>query len=167
MVLPLLILIASCGLEFARALKLSQIATSLSRELTGVAYRECAATHGPVVTAMDDPEFCLETVVSDVKRRTQGLVPNAGFVVTLYNSDPLSGAVNGWSRAQGPSPGAPPGSRFSPERMSAPDSELGQALTAYRIMIVGEVYLPYSPIFNTLPAFFNNASGEIYASTIM
>lgn len=159
-VLPLLVLLAAGGLEFSRYLEAAEVSRTLSRELTGVAYRECASPHESVASPWYDPQLCLQTVVSHLLARTGAIAPHAEFLVSLYNYDD-DGAVSrdGYYGQRNYR------TRFSVERMNAADTDLGDMMRAYGTVVVGEVFLPYRPIYNIAP--WMGEAGTTYASTIM
>lgn len=168
--LPVLVLIAFASLEFSMMLKNYELATTLSRELANVAYRECAVSIEAMNTAntMFDPDPCLDLVIRDLQQKFTK-VANVQLVVSLYHWNPGAGS-SGRSVMKATNGGNYP-SRYSVSRLERADVStptLGTSIIEeYRTVIIGEVYVPYNLMFSFMSRFASPVSGAMYAATVI
>jgi Flp pilus assembly protein TadG len=153
MVAPVLAFLVFSSFRLCIQLKGTQIADSMSRELTSVAYRECIADQTAVGSSKFDPQLCLDSTIQYFEGQSEHLAPSARFVVTLYTYDPGTDEVTMVSTAA--SDGQV--SRVSVATFTDNDAfgkAMRNSIHELRRLMVGEV-------------FYRENGSEVYASTVI
>lgn len=176
-VLPLLLGLVAAGLEFSRSLRYYQSATALSRELTNIAYRECA--NRPPLDTM----VCLERVRAPLQIGGSKLVQGLELVVSMYEFDEPTGTyrrlgvspLNASTGASGVSQ-----TKFAIAGGTTLDGVAGAltgtgligrlnqtTLQRHRVVAIGEAFVPYSPVIRMVLGTFSAESGILYDAAIL
>ena len=160
-ILPLLLGFALAGLELSRSLRYSQLASTLSREIGSVAYRECGSM------SVRDTRTCLQGVFNSFNTFGQSLVPGTMLAVSVYEYDPVTSKVRRVGIA--PISAATPATPNLPSRFKVPggltvDGVAGssegltiagaitpQVLIDHRVIVIGEALVPFKPIVGSVP----------------
>ncbi|MFN8391931.1 MAG: hypothetical protein U0136_16700 [Bdellovibrionota bacterium] len=160
----LIFLIPLATVECSRLLKLKQVATVLSKELATSVYRDCVADNAAFPTPRTappvsrfDPRTCVNGVVEgEFRTKINSLFPGCAngnascpkLTLSLFGSDPNGTEVER-DFFMTDDPADPEFKRFDrdivrDDAMSQSSSDMGQALKEYRVLVIGQVRLPYS-----------------------
>ena len=146
-VLPVLLAVAFVGLEFSRAMRVKQIAQTISRESASVAFRECSVRTGPRTTD------CLNRIRADILNLLA--YPGATLVLSMYD-------FNGTIRAFGPAGGS---TRFTMGQLNTLGNPVGDLIRSHRMIVVAEVEVPYATVLPNLS--FSLGSNNFYDATVL
>jgi hypothetical protein len=161
LVAPVFFAIALGGLEFAMAISRYQEITSLSRELARTAHRQCLLG-AKAQEGRFDPVVCSHRVQSSFHGQLQSLVPGIRSVLTYCAISSSGGASVTCHKVPISSK-----SRFKTEDFTK-ESNLKNALSYYRALIIAEIEAPSNPFFNAAGgSLFGFAPGSLYATTII
>jgi hypothetical protein len=181
LVLPVLGLLALGGIELSRAMITTQIATSLSKQIATIAYRECIADKATVKSADStnqtlyyNPTACIQAVGDSLKNTQQihKIAPGTEYIISMYSydgtatnpvSDDLGGPLKWGAGASAPVSD----SKFTTGNFSDASGVYGAALKKYETLIIAEVFVPYESVFRRVLNIFFFEPGVIYATTIL
>ncbi len=176
-VLPLLLGFALAGLELSRSLRYTQLASTLSREIGSVAYRECTSM------SARDTRTCLQGVYDRFITFGQSLVPGTLLAVSAYEYDKDTGEIRRVGIA--PLAAATPGATDNPSRFTVPNgvpingvagSLTGNAIAGaitqqvlqdHRVVVIGEALVPFRPIVGSVPGVLTLFGGGFYDYAIL
>jgi Flp pilus assembly protein TadG len=180
LILPVLILIAFAGIDFARALNTYQIALSLSKEIASASYRECivdvadynssqvnlSASH---LKGLFDPKQCLAAVRASLATTVSNVAPNTEFSIVMFSYDSASNKAVEYVPTGYPSLKNHTTSSFVFSGTTSTDSSgtLEKALQDYEVLILAEVNVPYQAIFGVLLTSLGFHPDHIYAATVL
>lgn len=138
-VLWVIVMFSLGSLEMARAINFLQLSAVLSREIATVAYRDCSVEKANDASFVGD---CLKEVRNDFQNFANRLTVSSGFVVSVYKYDLTSKTVTllGKSSSGG----------YSSSFDATLDPSAGlkkDVVVNHRIVVVGEAFIPYSPMF--------------------
>ena len=159
---PVILLVAFCSLEFSRWLRDLQVATAIAQEVVDVAYRDCSSEIDSTLPPAADATDCLMIIRNRIISRWQGLAPNAEIIVSQYRFDGATITLD----ASVTDPAYNNLTKFSASSLTNSNSLTGAALMAHSVIVVAEVYLPFSSPVSFLPGI--NPQGDfIYDSAII
>lgn len=169
-VIPLLLGLVFASLEFARALRVSKMVSTMSREAANYAMRECS----PV---WDSPQPCLQDAVNKVQNFAAAGLGNVRVIVTLYKwndttSSPEEAGIfptraDQILQASVPGVDAKRVTRFCLFGCLPSEQAIDQTLIRDAGMVtVGEVYVDYKPIVSYVPQIFKWNVDTLYEATI-
>lgn len=179
LVLTLFLGLAFGTVQVCRYLKVKQIATSLSRELASLVYRECVAENSAFPNpraaswpaqsnrARFDPRACIPAVIAEeFQSNAQRIAPGLTFDISLYNFDGT--AVH----RDYPTSSPTARSRFSVTRAQAEltaspsaQSDFTSSLVQFRHLVVAEIHIPFLSIGPS--QFQPSILNSVYAVTVL
>lgn len=135
-----LLFIALAGLEFASSLKYLEVASVLSREAAGMAFRDCSAE-----TDEDILKSCLNTVKNKIENAGEDVIGPTSVVLTLYT---YAGAPGTCSPNPDPNPRfVGTGSKLELIEGVTHGSKINtQVICENRVVIVSEIFIQYTPL---------------------
>jgi hypothetical protein len=151
MTIPIFILIALCGFEFADAMRDKQIAQALGRAAARQALA-CTATKND--TAEQRTTACLSYARSHVLDQAARVAPTADIRLSMYTKYP------GESIVRQAAVGGAPDPMLQAEHLAATDS-LSVTLNKQQVVVLAEVIMTRSIIFQRF------GIGTLYDATIM
>ena len=158
LVVPLLFACCFFALELSRELGEIQVATSLSRELGSLAYRECS-NNGSLMNNSSgaNTQICLQQILNRFQAQFVGLAPEAQYVLSIYTLDSGTLSRPGFAQTHSERTG-----KYSP-LLGFPPLD---ALQHYEMLIISEVFLPRTLSYE-IPSLFPVRPGDTYAVTII
>lgn len=172
-IIPLLLLLIVCGVEYARCLRAQQKINSIVREVGGAAFRSCSEEN-----TQSDFQICIERdVFGPIRNYYQNVVPGAEFIISLYRWDnaPTSPTPTSADYVEGPLSVKEPSATsvdskikremFISGSASAPDPLPADLLRDHSILVYAEVFYSYTPIIGPIAGIFNYSGGKFYAIT--
>lgn len=158
LLLPLLAALVFGGLEFARAIRVSKMVSTLSRQAASDAFRECSPVWENAQECMDE--------VQDRTRRFAGVgLGNVQVIVSLYRWDAVGGFVE--EVVVSPERSLQSGPRRTQFCLGGCDLPVDPALVEQAGMIaVGEVYGDFTPLVVQVPKMFWFNPESLYEATI-
>lgn len=180
LVLPILALLSYGGLEYSRSLKYVQIATMISREAAGTAFRNCVVKADPdfYETASEqrlEVESCLAKVRRSLESAGEERFTGASLLLSVYRYDGPQDTCNANVTQVAIVGEGDYKSQFGVKAegkdgaISGPDTIRfdKQVLCDNRYLVISEVFLPYSTIVKLIPGYFTYNPTEFYGVAIM
>ena len=179
LILPIVCLFAFMGLEFSRALRYSQLASSLSREAASVVYRDCTNRSVP------DTMSCLTAAQQSLQLFGSKLIPGSQLVLSVYDWDSTSGPVRVRRLGIGPVTAATgyPGVHQTKYSVTGGTMITGiqgtlvgsgiagdissQLLEKHRVIVISEAFIPYSSLSGNILARIGFNPSVFYDVTIV
>lgn len=173
-ILPLLLGLSIAALELSRSLRHAQLASTLSREVASIAYREC--------TNLPPPETmsCLEQIATPLTDFAQRLIPNSLVIVSVYALDDSSGVEVLQRRGIFPLQASDGTVGVSQTKNSITNgvamdgvqgSQQGTTFSGvveeewvreHRMVVIGEAYVPFVPVLPFAGGLFVTGDLEFY-----
>ena len=153
-IVPVILLIAFGALDISRAMRVKQIAQTLSRESASLAYRDCSVQPGTTTTD------CLDLVQQRMNTRSGMVLPGSQIVLTLYSYDPVAGNITQY----GPSGGT---SKYSLSRLNTIGDNVGNMVRAQREVVIAEINAPYSSLLAPSTRLFQLGERTFYDVSIL
>jgi hypothetical protein len=168
-----LLVIGLSALEGAQVLQAQQNATALSKELSGIAFRECLAERTAVGTPRYDPQNCFNSVVSnEFRAKTLKIAPTAEYIVSLYTYDGTNISRDAYYEEKAAN--STFASRFSSAGLknaaaqpAADRANVADALIHYQSLVIGEISVPYSGLDFISRSLIPFDVSSVYASSIL
>jgi hypothetical protein len=158
LLLPLLAALVFGGLEFARAIRVSKMVSTLSRQAASDAFRECS----PV---WESAQECMDEVQSRTKRFAAVGLGNIQVIVSIYRWDPVGGFVEEISVS--PERSLQTGPRRTQFCLAGCDMPVDPGLVEQAGLIaIGEVYGDFTPLVVRVPRMFWFNPESLYEATI-
>lgn len=151
--LPVIILLSFLSIETARSLRYVQVAATLSREVASLAYRDCIGDQDQKLV------FCLRRVRDEVLGYANNLVDDSELIVSMYTYD-------GTTAERATSYEAGVSSQYNLSGTTITGLNDVNFLTNQRIVVIGEVTVPYEPLVPRLSEAFNLGE-DLYDATVL
>lgn len=152
--LPIVLIISFVSIETARSLRYVQVASTLSREVASLAYRDCVGDKDEKLM------FCLRNVRDEVLGYANNLIGGSEVIVSMYTYDGTT-AKDETSYEAGES------SQYTLAGTAISGLTDTNFLTNQRIVVIGEVYIPYEPLVPRLSSAFNLGAKDYYDATVL
>ena len=183
LVLSFLCVFGLVTFDIIRALQTYSVALSLSKSIANTAYRQCVInadefnqstmrtqSAGEYPTTMYDEMFdptqCLTKVSTDSFSASVPLLsPDTDYVISMYRWS-SGAAVRDAMVSHGASASRYNIASFAASSPTDATGKNGKALQDYQVLVVAEVFIPYSPMFQTILNCLNFDQGKIYAATL-
>lgn len=165
LILPVAIMVVFISLEVARCIEFIQVASSLGREAASLALRECSGDAQPKL------DHCLNQIRDKIMQDyAGGLVPGTVVSASVYAKNPTTSALtSGASDASGAY-----STQYSLSGESIVGSDVHESpnlssgvLDEQRTVVIGEAFVPYSPMIPGLSGLFGLSEGRFYHVTVM
>jgi Flp pilus assembly protein TadG len=158
LILPLILGITLGAFETARAMRIHQRMSVLSREAANAAFRECSD--------LPSPSACLNNVLTRMNSLNASGAPGAELVLTIFTYDASTSNVVLAGRAG--TDGAGVTSKGNATRYSSANvaSNITSLNAQNRVIAISEVFLPYSSVTGTFPGFYKFSKAVFYETTI-
>ena len=173
LLMPTMLILVLSGLEAVAALRISELATTLSREIASQSFRQCSTESTGFNSDKFDPEACLEREIMPLfKSRVGRLIPDAEFIVSVYavrsGTNVLSAASVEYKKDESTFESAYDSARVQTELSGGggPDT-LGSVLKDVETVVIAEVAVPHPAFWRFLPNILGRQSERMYASTVI
>ena len=153
-IVPVILIIAFGALDISRAMRVKQIAQTLSRESASLAYRDCSVDTGTTTTD------CLDLVQQRMTNRAGALLPGSEIILSLYSYDPVGGNITQY----GPTGGT---SKYTLTRLNSAGDNVGTMIRAQREVVIAEIHAPYTSFFAPSARMFQLGSRIFYDVSIL
>lgn len=164
LLVPFMVIIAVCGVEFTRCLRHRKMAQALSKEIANTVFRECASLRTLQMSS------CIQDARGLVQEMAVRIAPGSHVAVTAYVHSVMPGAaIPGLGtvfEAHAPDPlhraGLPnncrrgilcanmPGALVNPSSWSL--------LRSHGVVVVGEAFVQYRPLMGPIASLFGYAA---------
>ena len=156
LLLPMLVLIAVCGLLMSSTFGGLQLTRSFSRELGIRAYRECTVGNTVRPLTIQNPDVCLARITQQFQRSADKVAGSSEFVVSIYTinvTTDANGNVRRTAERTGYYASGTAGSTYSLSDfdLETLNSTESLSLNAFRKLVVAEAYVSA-----------DNAPGSLY-----
>jgi hypothetical protein len=175
LVLPILLLLLSAGLEFGRVMKSYARISAIAREIGTYSFRECSTqaytdvsnmNQGEINQLKSDIDDCLEGVLTETSQYIAELAPDLRVYLSIYKHIPSE---------------SPPAEKFGEagsdnsigdltkiqEEDFDPTNDLdrSQLLQEHRVLVYTEIHFQHTAFFPGITNLFSSNGGVIYAVT--
>lgn len=168
-ILPIILLITIGAFEITRAIRIVGVASKLSYEVAKVAIKECF--DGGENIGVQPFDACMQERVTGIQNLASTIVPGSRIFLNYYAVPNTTGTYSSW----------PIFRRFSTSATGEPafDTSISKTtdflnarvnnLKEHRKIIVGECFLPYTPLFGYVRLFlpFRTSGSYLYDATII
>lgn len=157
-VLSVLVLIIVVTIDVCRLMNVIQISATVSRESAALAYRECSGDSGEKLqVCLNSVRDFMQTVVNSVK-------PNSEVVVSLYQYDTTTSSVIENRISTIPVGNHPSKFSLSGSNVTGLSNSI---LSSQRLVAIGEVHVPYTPITWIASSIISIAGNKYYDATVL
>jgi hypothetical protein len=170
LVFPVILLMVCGGIELSRSMTTYSNMNSVIREITGVAFRDCAKlATGAVPTTMDlnEPVLkCLSATLSSSMPSVPPILPGANVILSVFRLDQTAPNNDTAPKAWPPVNSDPnkPGSRLSVGYFNGVGSERYELLRQQVVLVYGEINYDYSPIIPFIAGIFGYGNRSFYVA---
>lgn len=169
LVLPIILMISLGAFEISRAIRLVGVASKLSYEVAKVAIKECF--DGGEKISVQPFDVCLQEKQEGVQILAESIVPGTKIYLRYYVTNaPVN--PSGWKGDKAASKYPQTDSDEFQENLDRTETFIKDnfdKLKEHRKLIVGECFLPYSPLFGFISTFlpFRTSNNYMYDATII